>query len=214
MTHPVATEHDYEPVPGLPGRLPEGERVVWQGRPDARSFARRAMKTRWYVGYFALLAFWAAVAGLHDGRAAGSILFAVGVLGVLGALLLGLCELYAWGVQRTTLYTITNRRVVLRIGVALSVTLNVPFSQIASADRIDFADGTGTLTLALRDGQRFAWLVLWPHARPWRFARPEPALRCIPDADAATRALLAHLPRGASAAGAATVEGYPDLVAG
>ena len=25
-------------------------------------------------------------------------------------------------------------------------------------------------------------LHLWPHARPWRVSRPEPMLRCVPDA--------------------------------
>lgn len=219
MTHPVAVEHEYEPIPGLPEQLPEGEHIVWQGRPVGRSVARHVMKTRWMVGYFAVLAFWLVAAGFYDGRGVGSILFAVAFLGLLAALLIGLCELYAWGVQKTTLYTITNRRIVLRIGVALSMTLNVPFRQIASADRIDFADGTGSLTVRLKPGQRFAWLILWPHLRPWRFASPEPALRCIPDAEVAARALLANLSTHATVTEVAVsdarpVIAHPDLVAG
>ncbi|MFT6571624.1 MAG: hypothetical protein ACJAWY_003349, partial [Sphingomonas echinoides] len=27
------TEHDYEPIPGLPGLLPKDERILWQGAP-------------------------------------------------------------------------------------------------------------------------------------------------------------------------------------
>ena len=34
---------------------------------------------------------------------------------------------------RATLYTITNRRVAMRIGAALTVTLNLPFTQIDNA---------------------------------------------------------------------------------
>lgn len=198
MTHPVAVEHEYEPVPGLPGALPEGERIVWQGRPASQPFARHVMKTRLLAGYFGVLIVWAVAAAVHDGRMAGSILFSVAVLGLLGALLTGLCELYAWGVRRTTLYTITNRRIVMRIGVALSMTLNIPFRQVAAVSRMDYADGAGTLSFRLKEGQQFAWLVLWPHARPWHVARPEPSLRCVGDVEAATRALMAHLPEPAT----------------
>ena len=28
-------EHDYEPVRGLPGPLPAGEQLIWQGSPGA-----------------------------------------------------------------------------------------------------------------------------------------------------------------------------------
>lgn len=221
MSHPVAEEHDYEPVPGLPGRLPEGERIVWQGRPESQLFARHVMKSRWLVGYFALLMAWAVVAALYDGRTFGSIIFSVSVLGLLGALLIGLCELYAWGVKKTTLYTITNRRIVMRIGAALSVTLNIPFSQVAAVNRTEFENGTGTLTIQLLDEQRFSWLVLWPHARPWRFAEPEPALRCIPEIDEATEALLTQLTNFSPMASAKQAErrspsdtDYPELAAG
>jgi len=221
VSHPVAEEHDYEPVPGLPGRLPEGERIVWQGRPESQIFARHVMKSRWLVGYFAILMVWAVVAAFYDGRSFGSIIFSVSVLGVLGAMLIGLCELYAWGVKKTTLYTITNRRIVMRIGAALSVTLNIPFSQIAAVNRTDFENGTGTLTVQLMDEQRFSWLVLWPHARPWRFAEPEPALRCIPQVEQATEALLTQLSNFSPMASANRTErptrgdaGHPELATG
>ena len=51
-------EHDYEPVPGLPERLPEGETILWQGAPMAQSFARYAFHIRAVAAYFALLAVW------------------------------------------------------------------------------------------------------------------------------------------------------------
>jgi hypothetical protein len=43
------------------------------------------MKTRWLVGYFAILMIWAVAAALYDGRSIGSIVFSVSVLGLLGA---------------------------------------------------------------------------------------------------------------------------------
>ncbi|MDN2566058.1 photosynthetic complex putative assembly protein PuhB [Aquibium sp. A9E412] len=193
MTEPVAREHDHEPLPGLPERPPEGEFIVWQGRPSGRLVARRILKTRWLAGYFVLLAGWAALAGYADGRTAGSILFAVGVLALLGAIGLALFELFGLGVQKTTLYTITNARIVMRIGVGLSITLNVPFANIASAAVQRERDGSGTITLALKEDYKFSWLMLWPHNRPWRFARPEPALICLADVDRVAALLAAEL---------------------
>jgi hypothetical protein len=193
MSHPIATEHEFEPIPGLPEQLPAGERIVWQGRPESKPFARQVMKNRWLLGYFVLLMIWAIVAAIYDGRTVASIIFSVSVLGLLAAAIIGLCELYAWAVHKTTLYTITNRRIVMRIGAALSMTLNVPFRQIAAVNRTESGDGSGTLTVQLLNDQRFSWLVLWPHARPWRFAQPEPALRCIPEIEKVTEVLLAQL---------------------
>lgn len=174
-------EHDYEPTPGLPADLPEEEYILWQGRPSSRAIARRALKTRWFALYFLALAAWAVASGLHDGLAIGGVLFSAGALALLGAVLIGLCEAFAWGVQRTTLYTITNRRVVMRVGVALSVTINLPFKQIESAGHKRHDSETGDIALKLKGDARISWLLLWPHARPFRFAAPEPTLRCVPN---------------------------------
>ena len=40
---------------------------------------------------------------------------------------------------------------------------------------------------------RLAYLVLWPHARRWQFSSPQPALRCIADADRIAGLLAAAL---------------------
>ena len=52
---------------------------------------------------------------------------------IAGALGIGLLMLYAWAVARTTVYTLTDKRVVLRIGVALNKCINLPLTQIAPA---------------------------------------------------------------------------------
>lgn len=114
----VAREHEIEPVPGLPGYLPEGEDMLWQGRPSARLVARHVLKNRWIAGYFVVLAAWAVLGGLYDGRPVAGIVFSVAVLTALAALVIGMLELFAWAVEKTTLYTITSRRVVIRFGVA------------------------------------------------------------------------------------------------
>ena len=70
----------------------------------------------------------------------------------------------------------------MKIGIALPMFFNLPFSRIASASLRLYADGTGDIPVALDKGQRIAYLHLWPHARPFRLTQPEPALRCVPNA--------------------------------
>ncbi|MCF1710687.1 PH domain-containing protein [Tabrizicola sp. J26] len=178
------TSHDdfaVEPVPGLPERPPHGEDVLWQGRPDSFALARDAYKITWVAGYFVLLAAWRA-AVISDGSP-GSV-----VAVILPYLLLGLIAsaiLYgmAWVAARTTVYTITTSRVAMRIGAALTVTLNLPFTQIGAAHLDLKRNGTGTIALETLGDTRISYLVCWPHVRPWHFARTQPSLRCIPDAE-------------------------------
>lgn len=179
----IAREHEIEPVPGLPERLPDGEVMLWQGKPDARLVARRVMKSRWIGGYFLILAAWAGTAGLYDGQPLGGILFSIAVLIALAAVLLGLLELFAWAVERTTLYTITSERVVMRFGVALSMTLNLPFNRVSAVSIRHLGGKAGNLAIQLPPGHRLSWLIQWPHVRGWRFAEPEPSLICLPDAE-------------------------------
>jgi hypothetical protein len=83
-------------------------------------------------------------------------------------------------VARTTVYTITNRRVVLRIGVALSKCINLPLSQIGSADLRNQGDGFGDIALVPSGPSRLGYALLWPHAKPLRMGSPQPMLRALP----------------------------------
>ena len=58
------TEYDNEPIRGLPGLLPAGETILWQGAPDWRALARTAFRTRLVAGYFGMLAAWALASAL------------------------------------------------------------------------------------------------------------------------------------------------------
>jgi hypothetical protein len=193
MTAPNVRQHEYEPVPGLPERLPQGEAIIWQGRPDARRIAVDVLKERWIAGYFVVLIGWAVAAGLADGRAPASIVFAAAVLCILAAVVIGLVELFAYAAKRTTLYTITNRRLVMRVGVGTSVTLNLPFARVASAAMVARKDGSGDIVFEPADGVRLSWFHLWPHVRPWRFGSPQPALRCIPQVKQVAQLIVAEL---------------------
>lgn len=166
-------EHEIEPIRGLPGDLPKGEKILWQGTPDAGAFARSALKTRWIGAYFALLVGWALVGGTPLGA-----LITAG----LGLLVAGLAYGFALIVARTTVYTITNRRVVLRVGVALSKCINLPLVKLASADLRGLGGGFGDIALVPLGPSGLGYAMLWPHARPLHLAVPQPMLRALPDA--------------------------------
>ena len=189
---PVGREHETEPLPGLPEMLPDGEYILWQGGPRRESIARRVLKLRWVAIYFGALIGWLVLAALEDGKEPGAVMFGAGVLAIMAATALGLMELYAWGVARTTVYTVTNRRVAMRFGIAMPVILNLPHSRIASVDLAEHRDGTGTLALTTTTPS-LSWPILWPHARPRHLLRAKPAFRCIPDAQAAASALAGAL---------------------
>ena len=171
----------FEPVKGLPERPPEGEQILWQGRPDWWALTKDALNLKWVMLYFVVLALWRFGSLVDQVGAARAFAAAVPFL-ILGAIVAALFMLFGFIQARATVYTITNRRVAMRIGAALTVTLNLPFSQIGRADLALRRDGTGTIALDLLGDTRLSYLVCWPHVRPWVMRTPQPALRCIPDA--------------------------------
>ena len=206
------TEHGFEPVPGLPGRLPAGERVLWRGAPRWGSLFRHACYLRVLGAYFALLLVWQGIAAVYDGRGLAGAVGPALWIAVLWAALMALLAGYCWLVGRTTVYTITNRRLVMRIGVALPITLNLPFRAIERAGVTLFAGGTGDIVMAIKPGDRVAFLVLWPHTRPWRLARPQPMLRSVPDAKRVAELLGGALAAWESAEGIEAAAPAPDAV--
>jgi hypothetical protein len=192
----------------LPARLPPGETILWQGAPRWRGIAWRAYHVGQVGAYFGLLLLWSAASAAAHGTLANLPQTALLLTG-LGAGAIAVLVLLAWLTGRTTLYTITNRRVVIRFGIALPMTINLPFRQIASAGLRLHADGSGDIPLALLDAQRVAYLVLWPHVRPWRAARAEPMLRAVPDAQRVAQLLA----RALAAAAAQPAPANPDHAA-
>lgn len=179
-------DFNFEPVRGLPEQLPEGEHILWQGAPDPRRLAREALGVRWVMAYFALLAFWRV--GVSSAEVPFSVALLHGVPFILSgimacAILYGIAYVQA----RSTVYTLTNKRVAMRIGAALTMTLNLPYTWIGTAKLELKPSGHGTLAFELIGETRISYLMSWPHVRPWRMARTQPALRCIPDAENVAR---------------------------
>jgi hypothetical protein len=185
------SDHDdfaFEPVPGIPAPLPAGEDMLWQGSPATLPLAREAFGLNLIVPYLALVVLWRAGSGYAEGGI--GLALAMG-LPYLGLAIAGVAVilLLAYAQARSAIYTITTSRVLLRVGAALTVTFNIPFSQISAAKLALKPSGTGTIALETAGDTRLAYAALWPHARPWRLAKAQPALRCIPDAARVARLL-------------------------
>jgi len=168
-------------IRGIREPLPEGERVLWQGKPSWWPLAVRALHVRKVAAYFGVLLAWRIGTLLSDGQGLAAALGSTLGLAVVAALGLGLLALIAWLSARSTIYAITTHRVMLRIGIALPIFVNLPFKGIEAVALRRFGDGTGDLPLQLQENVRLAWLHLWPHARPWRVAHPQPMLRAVAD---------------------------------
>ncbi|MGA2127333.1 MAG: photosynthetic complex putative assembly protein PuhB, partial [Xanthobacteraceae bacterium] len=121
------SEYDIEPIPGLPQRPPAGEQILWQGSPRWQTLAIRVFHARKAAIYFAVIILWRIVSAVSEGddllAAATSALW----LPPIALIAVGVLVALAWQTGRTTVYTITNRRVAMRFGIALPMTVNIPF---------------------------------------------------------------------------------------
>jgi hypothetical protein len=170
----VTIEYEIEPIRGLPGNLPKGEHIVWQGTPDWQTFARSVFHLRLVAVWFLFVASLAFVAG-------GTGILGAAITLVVAALGLGLLGLLAYAGTRSTVYTLTNKRVVMRFGAAVPKCVNLPLAKIGAADVRPA--GRGHVDIVLSPTERFplGWLQTWPHVRPWKVASPQPMLRAVPE---------------------------------
>jgi hypothetical protein len=187
--HTSGHEHDFEPQYGLPEALPADEKLLWQGSPEWRAMALEVFHVRKIAIYFALLLALRAGFIVSDGGGLAEVLSAWVWLLPMCALCVAAMLWLARQSAKTTVYSITSKRVVMRIGIVLNVTYNLPFKRITAAGVLKRADGHGDIPLALAKGERIAILQIWPHARPWRVRQPEPMLRGLRDV-AAVAAVL------------------------
>jgi hypothetical protein len=204
-THGHEHEHEIEPQYGLPEELPSAEKILWQGSPDWKAMARYAFHVRKLIVYFAVIIAIRMFVVLTDGLGIQAAFVSALWLTLLASAAIGTLAVIAYFSAKTSVYTITNRRIVMRVGIVLTLTFNLPFKRIASADLRRQAKGTGDIPVVLMGNDKIAYVHLWPHVRPWRFVKPEPMMRCVPNAQHVaailSNAWAAQLGSAASVAG-------------
>ena len=178
---------------GLPDHLPEGERLIWQGRPEWKSLAINAFHIRKVAIYFSALIFAQGAWKLGHGSSIAEALQSVPLMAGLGlaacAILLG----FAYASARTTHYTITNKRALMKVGIALPAIINLPLRQIDGASFAETGKGCGTICFKTGGTTRLAYLLLWPHAKPWNMTKTQPAFRDIANVEAVASRLAITL---------------------
>jgi hypothetical protein len=158
------------------------ETVLWKGRPAVGVLARTAFHARSAGLYMAGLVVVAVMLGNFK---------AAVVVAVLGVVLVALLYLLAWLSARSTLYILTDTRVIMRIGMAIETRINLPLKQIKAAHLRDRGKGHGDIALEIGGERLLGYVLLWPHVRPWHLAMPQPMLRAVPEAAALAQLIAA-----------------------
>ena len=163
--------------------------MVWQGSPEPGALVKSAFHLRKLMAYFGLLIVACAWRAVESGAGIVAVLQSVKWILPLAVIALASVWVLAWMTARTTVYTLTNKRVVMRLGIVLTVSFNLPLKRIAAADIRTLDAGFGDITLALHGDDRIAWVHLWPSVRPWRLRKTEPSFRAIADVQAVSAKL-------------------------
>ncbi|MEM1052227.1 MAG: photosynthetic complex putative assembly protein PuhB [Pseudomonadota bacterium] len=173
------------------GEVPEGlsdiilrrgknEKILWRGKPQFLGLAATAFHTNSVALYFALLT---VISGVSYGLGSGLTLAVMGVAALL--ILHGLAYLYA----RKSHYVLTNERLLILTGLTVEKRISVPLSQIGAAHLKMQKGDVGTIAMEISGDRQIGYLVLWPHARPLRFNRPQPLIRVVEDAPEVSKLL-------------------------
>ncbi len=178
--HHHGHEHEFEPEYGLPEQLPSGERILWQASPSAPLIFWSVFRGRLLLAYFGLMLLLRGSFMYADTGSVAQTAAAVSWLGLLFLVALGLFGWMSLLVAKTTVYTLTDKRLVMRIGIVLNLSFNIPLRRIQAADVRRLANGSGEIAISLHADDKIAYPHLWPHARPWHLANPQPMLRGLP----------------------------------
>lgn len=166
-------------VDKLPQPFPDGEELLWQGSPSSFESARRILHVGVVTLYFGLLLGWRILLDIRDGKESLHILLNSVPLLLSALVAVSLLLLLSWLIARTTVYSITTHRLLMQIGVALPMTVNIPLKKIRSADVLQRSDGSGDIVLSVKDLEHLGYVHFWPHVRSWSVRNPQPSLRAL-----------------------------------
>lgn len=176
------TEYESEPIPGLPEKLPAGEKILWQDSPTWHCFAKHVFHVNKVSIYFTVLVLIHMFSNVYANQSLFSAIQGALWFVVLAFVTIGLLLVFAYLFSKSTIYTVTNHRLVLRFGVAIQIMINLPWDKVDQADLKLFKDASGDITLTLLNSEKMSYLVMWPHVKPWRFSKVKPMLRNVPNA--------------------------------
>lgn len=179
--HPAISAADGPGANGDPMGTPGlDERVLWKGRPSLPVLTRSAFHLGAFSVYMAAMVALALVWGNTE-----SAVFLVAA-GVVGGIVI---QLIAWRCAKTTLYILTDVRLIMRIGMAVEARINIPLKHIEAAHLQERGRDHGDIAIQVGGERLLGYALLWPHVRPFSLARPQPMLRALPDAQKVAKLL-------------------------
>jgi hypothetical protein len=176
------TEYESEPIPGLPEQLPPGEKILWQGSPKWKSFAKHVFHVNKIAMYFGVLLFIQILSKVYSNYSLGDAIQGTLWFVLVAWFTIVLLLVFAYLFSKASIYTLTNQRIVLRFGVAIQMIVNLPWNKVNQADLKAYKDSSGDISLTLSDTEKVSYLIMWPHVKPWRITKAQPMLRNVPDA--------------------------------
>jgi len=154
-------------------RRGENEKILWRGKPQFWGLAATAFHTPTVAIYFALLT---VISGISYGLGSGTTIAVMGI----GALLI--LYVLAFLYSKKSHYVLTNERLLILTGLTVEKRISVPLSQVGAAHLKMRGQDVGTIALEISGSRQIGYLVLWPHARPLRFSKPQPLIRVVKNA--------------------------------
>ena len=166
-------------LPDEVGRsIPKGERVCWTGKPNWISFGFHAFGIKYILIYFIVSAFYAIsqIELVFSFKAFIGEYISFVVSGMIASLILFMLSYFS---AQHTYYVITEKRLVIRTGIALVFLLNVPLKNVISIDKQSLFYGYGNLSFKPQSKKRIPYFSCWPSVRRGSFLNPVPTFRSI-----------------------------------
>ena len=162
--------------------IPNGESILWKGRPSLWGFSWNLFGLKWITLYLSMLSI-VSVARFFasDFYTAFYVDFLPFFLSGIFAsiILIGLAAIQAY----STVYIITENRVIIKTGAALSFLISMPFKKIKEVNLQKRGASIGTISFDLFSKKRVPYISCWPSVRPWKFKKTQPAFSCVRSVD-------------------------------
>lgn len=162
--------------------IPNGESILWKGRPSLWGFSWNLFGLKWITLYLSILSI-VSVARFFasDFYTAFYVDFLPFFLSGIFASIILIC--LAATQTYSTVYIITENRLIIKTGAALSFLISMPFKKIKEVNLQKRGASIGTISFELLSEKRVPYISCWPSVRPWKFKRTQPAFSCIGSVD-------------------------------
>ena len=177
------TSDELKHLPNEVGKMiPDGEKIYWSGMPNWRSFGYHAFGIKYLIFYLIFCAFYSVTQ--INGGFNFSTFFGKYLPFIISGLFAGMMLFFlAYVAASHTCYVLTEKRIVIKTGVALVFLLNLPLKNVVSIDKKTLAQGRGNLSFKAQSKKRIPFLSCWPSVRGGSFFEPIPTFRSIANID-------------------------------